>query len=632
MAAHNLDYRCYNQLYPLYAKKVNKGLGICRVADDARIATVAVRDLSVLAQFQWDLTTGRRMTIFYKDGSARVYDAFQAGKLLALLRLSNTRIDGAIWDRIDISIEGGETLQKFDHDVLKAMPKMIRFARDTRQIYILPYEPPNRAWRLTTEEQDGVKCEKNILDVHIVHQEDNGLVLMLNGDFILRLEAGPSDSALRDMTAARHGLYHCFFQDATVKSLNLGRLIRCEATTQLIEHFIVLKQLVRYLQDHLDLIKKDLAVPYAEFLDKICDSAYGYPILYEDLQSLLLAGGSSVELENWLCYTVGEKNSKKWRKMGLEMYQKAVQILTLSFIPACERLILLSERCRAHLKALQLTETSAITEFPLLASLTSLGQACLRTTIETIQGVSAQEVLFRTFLEWFDDRVHEALDEDYKPKLLLDSNGKIGYEISTYLGLRINPDKQSEYDNKILRLDSFQHTLISLSEALQLARAQDIEPTVLHKITSEPRQSVADSDNQRLLAVAPIPAQSHIVCFLSNTSGQLPSLLAKVLDMSTLTQASAEVPIEVPFGLRDLSEGRVRIVRLTSVSEEHHDHTHRTNSTNKSEIVFTVSASRTAEAQDHFNAAAGQEEFTVRCQVTPAGVLTLGQPHAETEQ
>lgn len=619
MVVTELDYRCYNPLYSLYAKKFNKGLSICRVADNAKIATVAVRDLNVLAQFQWDPITGKRMTVFYKDGNARIYDAFQAGKLLALLRISKTRVDGAIWDRIELSRQ--EVTFKFDHFVLNSMPKMIRFARDTRQIFILPYEPPNKTWRLATEEEDGVKREKEILDVHLVHQEDNGLVLMLDGDFILRLAAGPSGPALKDIVVADRGLYHCFYEDATVESLSLDQLIQCDATIQLIQHFIAIKQLNHYLQDLLDLIKRDLVAPYTEFLTKICDAAFGYEILHEELESLLLGGGLSVELENWFCYTVGEKNFKKWKKMGLEMYQKTIQILTLSFIPACERLILLSERCRACLKALQLIESSTTTDSSEFANLTSLSQTYLRSTVETIQGVSAQEVLFQTFLQWFDDRLHEALDEDYKQKLSIDSNCKIGYQIATYLDLRINPDKQSEYDNKFLKLQTFQEILDTMSQNLQLIRDREIEPKVLQKITRVNRHNLPNSENQILLAVAPIPSQSNIISFFSSSNAaQQPTFYTRTLDKSSLAQISSEVPIELPFSQQDHHQIKAGIARLTSPLEKPQDHS---NHPYNAEIVLWVSNN---------NAATCEEQFTVHCQITPAGMPIPGEFNRKSEQ
>lgn len=621
MAVSKLDYRCYNPLFPLYAKEVNKGLGICRVADDAKIATVVVRDLKVLAQFQWDNISGKCMAVFYKDGSVRIYDAFRAGKLLALLRLSREPVDGALWDRIEICRGKEDGIYKFDQDIINAMPGMIRFARDTRQIYILPYEPPNTPWRLATVEEDGVPKERRILDVFVVHQEDHGLVLMLNGDLIVKLERGLPTSQLREVVAAGPGLYHCFYEDTMVETLNLDQLIGCDPTIQLIEHSIAIKQLSRYLQDHLDLIKNDLVSPYTEFLAKVCDNAFGYRALHEELESLLLAGDVSVELENWLCYTVGDKNLKKWKKLGLDMYQKSIQILTLSFIPACERLILLSNRCRANLEALQLLESCSIVETTNFTNLTSLGQDCLRLALETIQGASAQEVFFSAFLEWLTDWVHEALDEDYKPKLSLDSNCRTAHQISTYLSLRIDPENQADYDNTVFRLDSFQTLLHNVSETLQIIGNQEIEPKLLRKISRKVFHNLAEKNHQKLLAVAPLPAQRHIVCFLSDQTGHTPIIYTRVLEKSTLAQASATVPIEMPFGLRELSQPKIRLLGIAASSEsiQHHSHSH--HCTPNAQIVFAVST----------DAAACQEEFTVRCQVTPTGVVIPVESNSKSE-
>lgn len=592
-AVSDLDYRCYNPLYPLYAKKVNKGLTIVRIADDARIATVAVRDISLLVSYEWDRITGRHLTVFFKDGSARIHDVFQGGKLMSLLRISTKTVDGALWDRMEVTASEDDGVPKFERDVTKIMPKMIRFARDTRQIFILPYEPPNRSWRLATEERDGVKIEKRIVDVHAVHKDTNEVLLMFDGEYVLRLpsqgDRDPLSGSLQAMFAAQKGVYHLFYREGNVESLRLNPVVENGPLVDLIMSFITMRQLSRYLQNHLELIQNDLITPYSDFLEKVCDRAFGYRELHEELETLLLTGYISPELEDWLCNTVNEKNSKKLRKLSLEMYQKSIQIFTLAFIPACERLILLSEGCRGLLGAIQMLETGSISSTSHVEELTAAGQAILTLALEAIQNVKSREILFQTFWPWFDDRVHEALDEDYKPRLKLDGQSKTGYEIAAYLDLQFKDAKPSAYLSELFNADSFHTALGNFSTRLTSLKDQQLEPYLLQKCVRNHPNNILHKDGSQtsLVGAAPLGERPLIVCFITGSQEKSPWLSIRLLDSSTLDPATNDLPIQLPLGLEDR---QIENVLILKVSNEPQD-TSRGN-TAKTTVYFKVAISR----------------------------------------
>ncbi|QLQ82423.1 hypothetical protein HG537_0H01850 [Torulaspora globosa] len=555
----SLDYRSYNPIYPLYAKKENKSLSIVRIADDARIATVAVRDMKLLVSFEWDRITGSHLSVFFQDGSARIHDVFQGGKLMSLLRISTKSVDGALWDRIEITGSEDDGIVKFERDITKVMPKMIRFARDTRQIFILPYEPPNRSWRLATEERDGVKIERPILDVHIVHRDTGELLLMFDGEYVVRLpsqgDRDPLSTSLQAMFAAQRGVYVLFYREGNVESLNLGPVVENSALVDLIKSFITMTQLNRYLQNHLELIQNDLIAPYNEFMEKVCDRAFGYRELREELETLLLTGYISPELEDWLCNTVNEKNCKKLRKLSLEMYQKSTQILTLAFIPACERLILLSEGCRGLVSTIEVLETGSISSITHIEQLTSAAQSILKLALESIQNIKSAELLFQTFWPWFDDRVHEALDEDYKPRLKLDGQSKTGYQIATYL------DSQFTHSTHLFKTDSFKTALNNFSTKLTTLKDQQLEPYLLQKCVPK---NILQQGN--LITAAPLGEKPFIICFITGTKENSPWLSIRLLETSTLDRVANDTPIQLPLGLEGTQIEDIQILKMSTTT------------------------------------------------------------------
>ncbi|QLL32016.1 hypothetical protein HG536_0C01840 [Torulaspora globosa] len=613
-----LDYRSYNPLYPLYAEKVNKGLSIVRIADDARIATVAVRDINLLISYEWDRITGRHLTVFFKDGTARIHDVFQGGKLISLLRISTKTVDGALWDRMEVQASEGDGMLKFERDVTKVMPKMIRFARDTRQIFILPYEPPNRAWRLATEERDGVKIEKPIIDVHAVHKDTNDLLLMFDGEYVLRLpsqgDRDPLSTSLEAMFAAQKGVYHLFFREGNVESLRLSPVIKNSPLVDLIKSFITMTQLSRYLQNHLELIRNDLIAPYNDFLERVCDRAFGYPELHEELETLLLTGCISQELGDWLCNTVNEKNSKKLRKLSLEMYQKSTQIFTLAFIPACERLILLSEGCRGLLSAIEAIETGSISSICHTEELTAAGQAILKLTLEAIQNVKSRELLFQTFWPWFDDRVHEALDEDYKPKLKLDGQSKTGYEIAAYLDSQFRDSQPSLHLDDLFKADSFKIALNKFSTKLSILRDQQMEPYLLQKCVKGHPKNVLQKDGPqaKMVGAAPLCERPLIVCFVTGSEGKSPWLSIRLLDRFSLDRAASDLPIQLPLGLEDRQIENVLILKVSSEPQDPVASRAKPNS-GKTSICFEVAISCLQEDQ---SGPSSTPQLFYQCEIT----------------
>ncbi|GCE99976.1 hypothetical protein ZYGM_002789 [Zygosaccharomyces mellis] len=420
------DYVEYNPLYPLYVKSFTRGFSVHRMADDARIATIVVRDMSQVASHQWDLITGKYLSIFYTDGIVRIYDGFRSGRLVSLLRAGSNDAVSGIWDRLEIPSDPSTKDCSIDHDMTEMMPKMVKFARDSRQLCVVPYTLPSDVWRPST---DG--CTNDLLDAHVIRCQDN-LSIMFDGEFSLSIQLVSITSPLVKFVAAQHQ-YLAFYQDGSVEKFSLANLIKNPFSLRLLKNVISMRQLYRYLQDHIELIQRDLIQPYEEFLGRCCQGAFGgYDLLREQLVNLMLVGNVTPELEDWLVNSIGEKNLKRWRKLGTDAYHKTLQVLTLACLPACERLISLGQRCTGNLLSHHLTSSS----FPLLPPIDCL-QFFLKKVLEAIATLSSQQKLLSSFLDWFDDRVHESTDEDYKSHFDLHDNNSLGADIASYLQLRI---------------------------------------------------------------------------------------------------------------------------------------------------------------------------------------------------
>ncbi|GAV52777.1 hypothetical protein ZYGR_0AI00590 [Zygosaccharomyces rouxii] len=420
------DYVDYNPLYPLYVKPFTRGFSVHRMADDARIATIVVRDMSQVASHQWDPTTGKFLSIFYTDGIVRIYDGFRSGRLVSLLRAGSNGAVSGIWDRIELFLSDSSARDcSIDHDVTEMMPKMVKFARDSRQLCVVPYTLPSDVWRPSTA--DGTN---DLLDAHVLRCQDN-LSIMFDGEFSLLVPLAPKANHLIKFVSARHQ-YLAFYQDGSVEKFDLASLIQDPFSLRLLKNVVSMRQLYRYLQDHIELIQRDLIQPYEEFLGRCCQGAFGgYDLLREQLIELMLVGSVTPELEDWLVNSIGEKNLKRWRKLGTDAYHKTLQVLTLACLPACERLISLGQRCRANLLSHHLTSS-----LPLLPPVDCL-QFFLKNVLEAIASLSSQQRLLGSFLDWFDDRVHESIDEDYKLRFNLHDNSSLGPDMASYLQLRL---------------------------------------------------------------------------------------------------------------------------------------------------------------------------------------------------
>ncbi|KOH00965.1 anaphase promoting complex subunit 4 [Saccharomyces eubayanus] len=559
----------YNPRFPIFAIRVVKGLAIHRVSDHARLAVIPIRNIALVANYNWDVSTGKFLSIFFKDGTIRIHDIFKDGRLVSFLRIPRTNISRGIWDRIPLKYESGH--RSFAYNVIDVLPKLIRFVKDSKRVTIAPYTPPNSLWR-GPDEDDPENREK--LDIHVIFNEGNDkITVFFNGDYAILLPVSDfeNEKILKSVVKVQDGFYHCLYNDGTVSTLNLERLLQSEPSVDLLRYMMVIKELIGYLLAHIEFINRELTTPYVDFLKRICDEAYGYSKLKSELECLFLLGEVPCDLDDWLCNAVGEKNFKRWKVLGCEAYQKTVQVFTLAFVPTCERIIIFVQKVKGVLEAFSIQdESDNNADLTAVELLLKQSQELLNITLKSIIDLGKDEALFEKFLMWFNDRIHEGLDEDYKSKFEFEDDPYFGYDLLNFFEKFLfggNTDSSSVIDMNLYR-----DLINSMTDMEKDIAKNNVNPHIQRQILF---QSKADVFSQRypssqinLLDAIKLPKQNYIVYLLQVTEkkntqeapmeANTQKLYIGTLKDESLNIVSRESSIKIPepFKSYDLNSAR----------------------------------------------------------------------------
>ncbi|EDO15034.1 hypothetical protein Kpol_392p1, partial [Vanderwaltozyma polyspora DSM 70294] len=416
-----LYYSKYNPCFQLYVTRSDQGLAVYRIKDSSQLAHIFIKDFDTVAGYEWDNYSGRFISVFLTDGTIRIYDIFKNGRLVSYIRSSSQKnVDSCLWDRAEFSIPS--KLQLFDSNIIECLPTLIKFVKDSRNINIIDYYPPNHSWRHVDKESQDTDKEidfRNLLDVHIQHNpnEDN-FTIILNGVYEINGIVMPdiSKSEVYQLLKLHNGEYMSFYKNGHYRKINFNNLLSCNVSNGLLSNILEIRNLNRYVNDHLDLIKRELIIPYSDFVKKICIDAYagGMTKLNDELESLLLTGEINNEFKDWLVNIIGDRNGKKWRKLGMDMFEKIVKILTLAIIPSCERFMIYLERTDGYLNGYMKTDT----DFYDIISLREYFSKLIRNSITIINSLNNQLKYFEIFSEWINDKINEITDEDYKNRVL----------------------------------------------------------------------------------------------------------------------------------------------------------------------------------------------------------------------
>lgn len=175
-----------------------------------------------------------------------------------------------------------------------------------------------------------------------------------------------------------------------------------------------------------------------------------------ELYELLLTGMMSDNLKSWLENSVGEKNLKKWLKLGNNCIDQVKFKIFSLLIPAAERLIILVSKLK-HLSGWNedrlsgdLSEEDKISKLLGLNSKEldesiELTKNLLRNVYKFVIGLNHEQKLFNCFINWLTTILDDLKDEDKKNDFYNENYYFSVTEISEYITKRLHTLEVFEY-------------------------------------------------------------------------------------------------------------------------------------------------------------------------------------------
>ncbi|CCE64902.1 hypothetical protein TPHA_0J00790 [Tetrapisispora phaffii CBS 4417] len=523
-----LYYYKLNPIYQLYTFKSDKGLAICTISDHSILATIFIKDFSLVVDFFWDSITGKFLLFAFNDGSIRVYDIFKLGRLVSFFRSPLKQIKCVYWDRIIITETLDQQLKIFDYDLTNSMPTLVKFVKDPQGLQLVPVLKNTQAWRqidvdlnLKLENSKTEVSTDDVLDIHLLYTESgmDNFAVLVNGVYDLSDIHVPNRSPNKviKLVKASQGKYLGFYENASYRLIDVTPFSSNDIRVNLLNNSIDLRNSVSLLKEQIEIIKKELISPFESFINLVCVDAYeGYDNLYRSMTNLLLTGEISEEFEDWLINTIGERNLRKWKNLGIELLDKLVQILSLIFIPITEKFIITAERIQNYITAMRLSDNSKILENDseindLILNLSNI----LKTSIKQIPILNNDKMAFEIFIDWIRNTIYLIIDENYKSKLSLSSSNSYPFDIQKYINLQFKDhnkailtvvDEFETYANKILiDLDMIDEKLIKPHLKTSIIISDIIDNTLQNS------NKIFESSNLKVLDVLRIEEKS---CFL----------------------------------------------------------------------------------------------------------------------
>ncbi|KTB16334.1 Anaphase-promoting complex subunit 4 [Nakaseomyces glabratus] len=404
----------YNPKYGLFGmNEDNHSLVIKRTSDNVGIVKINVRNIVLLLDYFWDPIDGKYLALFLKDGSVRIYDIFNGGKLISFLRVlpvvlgsNKPSLDCCLWDRIIIPKSGSSELRIPNNDLTESMPTLVKFVQDAKQIDIIPNRSITKLWRSIGNN------EKKVVDVHLGYSCSSAQVtILINGEYLIEKSVSDINQIQKKMPISLNkkecceAIYEIHFDDYSRLQIDLTGILLNDDKLDLIETQIKITNHFDLIKDHFNLIEKLVLAPYYEFLESI-----GGINDLDVLERLFLIGELDTKLGNWFKETINEKNLKKWSRLGNEFYSNFKQILIIVFVPICERLMVLTNRINGMIKGIDLQESQETS----LLDISEL-QSFLNLVLKLLAELNEDETYFKQdFLPWLTDKVYESINNEYK--------------------------------------------------------------------------------------------------------------------------------------------------------------------------------------------------------------------------
>lgn len=532
------DYhRIENPQLSLYLDRKEKSLTANRVSDNTSIATTFIRDFTQLIGCHWDKINGRYLSLVFKDGSVRINDIFNDGKLIAFLRTNATDIDCSYWDRIEEIFQDDNMV--IEADITKLMPSLIKFVGDNRSFSMIPYVSSTNIWRTIDK-----RITKNrILDVHLLHKKTSDeLVIILDCDYNVKKSLQPTTRRNKDngnelckILNIDRGKYDFWYTDGHIKTISILPIVENRGCMNLLENVLELRDMNKYIKYHIDILEREIIKPYLEFLNRICQDAYGNDKLFEDLRELLLLGVINDELSDWLHYTIGERNLLQWKQFCFDTYQKSNEVLTLSFLPVFERMIILSERCQGLIMSFNKDQMMECDEINLLILKI---QNLLKITVENITQTIRQFDIIKMFMNWLNDQVMLELDEEHIPKIKYETNSQISYKLTESFKILFKDNDARQVFNK----KKYDTENKKLTELLDKINDNYIQPQMVNQITETnwPPLSLSKEINKILDVMHSVTDQCIILVYLTSNRKKTNHVRIGIVPTTAATTANTQ--------------------------------------------------------------------------------------------
>ncbi|KAK5780990.1 hypothetical protein RI543_001377 [Arxiozyma heterogenica] len=429
------------------------------------VSSIFIRDLNQVVTCNWDLINGKYLTIFFKDGSIRINDMLQNGKLVAFLRTKLNDIDFGYWDRIIIRkdrYDENESMS-FNYDILDLLPKLVKYNSKDEPPNMFLYVPQVPIWRT---------YKQKIIDIHLLHQSvTDSFVLVIDGEYIINLSDSNPNKKLCKILKETDGLYSCYYENGFIKEIDVRSILNNNSKGKfltLIQTYSLIDDYFEFWKYHINTILQDLVLPFLTFTHKLKDEEiHGFNI-YEHLVTLFFDGIVSNKLADWLKYSLSEKNLEMLQVMIDQAYKTTTQILMMCIIPVIERLLILTNQLQSILLSIQLINQGKMAELEQISIIEAKQiikkcQELLKKTIEKIKIITHENSLLKILLIWLDDKRNSVIDEDHIDNLDINSDSSYGFQIMD--GLDIIFGRDTKYD--ILDSSIFLETIKLCKDQLQ---------------------------------------------------------------------------------------------------------------------------------------------------------------------
>mgnify|MGYP003365336572 CR=1 FL=1 len=394
-------YRVEDPEQDLYITRIDKNIIVKRRSDDEQISSTYIRDWSQLTECHWDTIMGQFLSIVFTDGSVRLIDVNDNGKLISLIRTTLNNIDASYWGRIiEVSIESDIPVM----NIARNLPRLIKYYMENGSIRMEPFNLTTKKWRQnknSTIEDEYLK----IIDVHVLHSEiDDCVSFILNGGIVFEIPGDSLDSLGCKIICEKPDIFELWYRNGHKRVMDLTRIVSSKSNITFVEDIMEFQELLQYLRHHVNFLQNNIIKPYADFLNRITSVSYDRNQLYQELRQMILIGEVSDELSDWLQYTIGERNIQKWREMASRTYQKTTEILELAIIPAVERTLILTQRCSGSMAVL---DNNIETTLPDFYNINIKLKEIVTQTIYEMRQSNKDGEYVRQFLNWIHDYIHE---------------------------------------------------------------------------------------------------------------------------------------------------------------------------------------------------------------------------------